>query len=261
MAPTFNTPKTIDLLFVSRVTRMKNLPMLIEAIQIYEKKYNYKLKVTMVQGTPSDNQTTGAKNILNEIKLKYGELENYINVVDKVPYSQMSKYYTSAKFTILTSLIEGKNRALHESMSCNTPVIVFKDHNKYARGEHELFYENSGLYVNEFSPEALADVIYDGLSNYDGRFFPRRAYLKHNGRKNFINKCVDSIPYFKENLPEYTFGAIQDNLWVDLAMQDNYQISFNDFLYGKNLAIQQVKVHEEEHGLVDFFYSRFKVKK
>ena len=69
--------------------------------------------------------------------------------------------------------------------------------------------------------------------------------------------CVDNIPYFRENLPEYTEGRIQDNLWVDLAMQNNYQLSFNDFLYGKNHLIQQVKCNEKDHSLVDFFYSRF----
>ena len=75
-----------------------------------------------------------------------------------------------------------------------------------------------------------------------------------------IDRLIQNIPYFKENLPEYEKGRIQNNLWVDLAMQDNYQLSFNDFLYGKNLAIQQVKCHENSHSLVDFFYSRFGIR-
>lgn len=260
MAPTFNVKRTIDLLYVSRISRVKNLPIFIEALQIYQKKYNYKPKVIMIKGTSADNNSPEAVKILNQIKENFGGIEKYVDIIEKVDYSEMSKYYSNSKFTILTSLIEGKNRTLQESMSCNTPVIVFKDHNKYARGEHELFYEDSGLYVNEYTAEALADTIHDGLTNYDGRFFARRAYLKNNGRKNFINMCVDSIPYFKENLPEYENGRIQDNLWVDLAMQNNYQISFNDFLYGKNLAIQQVKINENSHKLVDFFYGRFGIK-
>lgn len=259
MAPTFNTLRSIDLLYISRISKVKNLSILVEAIRIFEKKYNRKLKVTMIKGSSSDNQSQEAKNIINEIESKYGKLENYMTIIDNVDYSAMSKYYSSAKFTVLTSLIEGKNRTIQESMSCNTPVIVFKDHNKYARGEHELFYKDCGLYVNEFSPEALADTIHDGLENYFGKFFARRNYLKYNGRMNFLNMCIDSIPYYKENLPEYEQGRIQDNLWVDLAMQDNYQISLHDFIYGKNLAIQQVKVNEENHSLIDFFYSRFRI--
>ena len=261
IAPTFNTPKDIDLLYVSRISEVKNNFVLLEALKQYEQKYGKKLKVTMITGVSPDNKSAGAKAIIEEAKKLYGGFENYLELIDVVPYRDMSKYYSRAKFTILTSLIEGKNRAIQESMCANTPVIVFRDYNKYARGEHELFYKDCGLYVDEFSPEALVETIRDGLSNYAGRFFPRKNYLKHNGRKNFINTCVDAIPYFKENLPEYEQGNIQNNLWVDLAMQDNYQLSFNDFLYCRNSAIQHVKAYEENHSLIDFFFSRFQIKK
>ncbi len=260
IAPQFNTKKDIDILFISRVTEMKNIPVFIEALKIYEEKYGNKLKAVFLTGDMKDNKQFQRDGIIEKINQKFGNIEKYAQVLDYVHYSEMPKYYSRAKFTLLTSLIEGKNRTIQESMSCNTPVIVFKDHNKWARGPHEVFYKDSGLYVETFSPEALADTIRDGLLDYNGRFFPRRNYLKYNGRKNFINKCVDSIPYFRENLPEYEEGRLQDNLWVDLAMQDNYQLSFMDFLYGKNYAIQHVKCTEDNHSLTDFFYARFGVK-
>ena len=260
LCPEFNTPKDIDILYVSRISKVKNIPILVEALKLYKEKYGVKLNVTMILGSSSDNKKPAAQELLNDIRTKYGDIKEYVNLIEEVKYGDMKKYYSRAKFTILTSLIEGKNRTIQESMACNTPVIIFKDHNKWARGPHELFYKDSGLYVPEFSAESLAETIHDGLTNYKGRFFARRNYLKNNGRKNFINKCIDSIPYFKDNLPEYEEGRIQDNLWVDLAMQDNYQLSFNEFLYGKNLAIQQVKMNENNHSLIDFFYSRFGIK-
>lgn len=260
IAPTFNTPKDTDILYVSRLAEVKNIPIFIEALKKYREKYNEKLRATMLLGSSPDNKKQKAQEILKEIKHKYGDITEYVSLIDKIGYKEISKYYTRAKFTVLTSLIEGKNRTIQESMSCNTPIIVFKDHNKWARRDHELFYGNSGLYVPEFSAESLADTIYNGLQHYNGKFNARRNYLKYYGRKNFINKCIDNIPYFKENLPEYKKGNIQENLWVDLAMQDNYQISFNDFLYGKNLAIQHVKFNEKQHSLIDFFYSRFGIK-
>ena len=259
MCPTFNTPKDIDILYVARISQVKNIPLFIEALKIYREKYGKKLNATLLIGHSPDNKTQKAKDILNEIKQQYGDITNYVTLLDLIEYHKMSEIYSRAKFTVLTSLIEGKNRTIQESMSCNTPVIVFKDHNKWARGPHELFYKDSGLYVPAFSAEALADTMYDGLTNYEGRFFPRRNYLKNNGRMNFVNTCVDSIPYFKDNLPEYQEGRIQDNLWLDLAMQANYQISFHDFVYGRNNAIQHVKCHENSHSLLDFFYSRFKI--
>lgn len=260
LAPTFNTPRDIDILYVSRISAVKNVPILIEALKIYREKYGVKLNVTMILGSSSDNDSPNAKKILQEIKEKYGDISNYVTIINKVEYKDICNYYSRAKFMVLTSLIEGKNRTIQESMSCNTPIIAFKDHNKWARGSHEIIYENAGLYVPEFSAESLADTIHEGLINYNGKYTPRRSYLTHNGRKNFINTCIDNIPYFRENLPEYKEGRIQDNLWVDLAMQDNYQQSFNDFLYGRNLAIQHVKMNENNHSLIDFFYSRFGIR-
>ena len=53
-------------------------------------------------------------------------------------WNELPKVYTSAKCTVLTSLIEGKNRCLFESLCCDTPIVVFKAHNQWARGEHPL---------------------------------------------------------------------------------------------------------------------------
>ncbi len=260
LCPQFNTQRDIDILYIGRLTKMKNIPIFVEALKIYQSKYGKKLNAVLITGNKNDNKDKICIEILNEVKNRVGNIEDYVTLIGHVNYVDIPKYYSRAKFTVLTSLIEGKNRTIQESMSCNTPIIVFKDHNKWARGPHELFYENSGLYVNEFSAEALADTFHDGLTNYAGRFQARRCYLKHYGRKNFVNMCIDNIPYFKENLPEYEPGKIQDNLWVDLAMQDNYQLSFDEFLYGKNVMIQHVKCNENNHSLVDFFFSRFGIR-
>lgn len=50
-----------------------------------------------------------------------------------------------------------------------------------------------------------------------------------------------------------------DNLWLDLAMQANYQLSLDAFLYGANPAIHHVKLHEQETGIMDFFNERFMI--
>ena len=143
-------------------------------------------------------------------------------------------------------------------MCCNTPVIVFKDLSKYTRGNDNAFPEGAGLYVPRFTSKSMCDTIYKALSNLD-KFTPRRSYLTYNGRKNFLNRCIDSIPYYRENLPEYEPGKAMENLWLDLAMQENYQLSLNDFLYGKNPAIHHVKLHEENTGIMDFFNARFMI--
>ena len=262
ITPTFGTQKDIDILCISRLSSVKNLHLLVRALKLYHKKYGKIIKATLITGAKDKKYNDEEKGILKKLEQEAGgkkELKKYLEILGFVMHGpDLNHYYSRSKFVVLTSIFEGKNRTINESLSCNTPVIVFKDLSKYTRGDDEAFPVNAGLYVPEFSAESLADTIHQGLENHD-TFTPRRSYLKYNGRLNFLNKCIDSIPYYKENLPEYIPGRVQDNLWLDLAMQANYQLSLNAFLYGANPAIQQVKLHENETSLMDFFNARFMI--
>jgi len=259
IAPTWNTPKDIDVLCIARLSELKNLNILAQSLKIYEKKYGKKLKCKLITGGGPETDLTRKE--LEGIQKELGKVEDYMTILGQVGYNEISKHYTGAKLCVLPSLLEGKNRVIQEAMSCNTPVVAFRDFNKYARANHPIFFggEESGLLAPEFSAESLADTIHWGVLNYK-YFKPRKNYLTYYGRKNFVNTLVDLIPYYRNHLPGYQPGQIENNLWVDLAMQDNYQISFIDFLYGKNNAIQHITLHENKGELVKFFYSRFGVR-
>lgn len=270
VAPTPNTPKTIDVLVVSTPIQVKNLPMIAEAIKLYEKKYNYRLKTTIALGTNGcekredgtlDYSSIDKKRIevLDEVNsILYGKMDEYINFEPYIKHNELSKYYTGAKCTVLASLIEGKNRGIFESISCDTPVVVFRDHNKWARGNYPIFWGNSGEYVPEFTAESLADTIHKVINN--GYLYePRKNHLMHSGRKNFIDICADYIPYYRDSIPGYEEGRFHENLWVDLACQRNYQLSYIDFLYGRNAGISHVRGLENIEKLVKFYYSRFNI--
>ncbi len=270
MAPTFYEAKTIDVLTVSTPLEVKNLPILAQAIKIYEQKYNTTPKVTFILGSnlitkdsngklDYSNELERNKNQLRQVEEILGDSINKIDFIPYANYYDLAKYYSSAKCCVLTSLIEGKNRSLNEAMSCNTPVVVFKQHNQWARGNHPIFFGNSGELVEEFTPEALADTLYKVINNYKN-YDARKNYLLNNGRKNFINKLLSCIPYYKENIPDYKEGYIHENLWIDLACQENYQLGFYQFLYGKNSVIQHARGLERIDFLVKFFYSRFGIK-
>lgn len=262
ICPVFGVEKDIDILCVSRVSNVKNLPMLLRALKRYHEKYKKRLKATLITGVRDKKFNESEKEILKALELEFGgkrELNKYIKIIGRVSHGhELNTYYTRSRFVVLTSIYEGKNRTINEANLCNTPVIVFKDLSKYTRGDDRAFAPNAGLYVPEFTPESLCDTIREGMLNQD-KFTPRRSYLEVNGRLNFLNKCIDSIPYYRENLPEYVPGRIQDNLWLDLAMQANYQLSFNQFLYGANTAIHHVKLHEENTAIMDFFNARFMI--
>ena len=269
MAPAFNVFKTIDIFCVSTAYPVKNIPVIASAIKIYEQKYRKRLKVQYAIGSKDlivnpdktidvSKLRTDAKGQLEKVMEILGDYHKYIEFIPFVEYKELPKYYTSAKCCVLASLLEGKNRFISEAMACNTPIIVFKDFNKYSRGDYPIFYNNSGEYAPDFSAESLADTIYKVINNQE-KYAPRKNYLCYNGRKNFVNTIIDNIPYYKNNLPEYRKQGIMDNLWVDLAMQANYQLSTYEFIYGKNPAIQHVRGMKNIESLVKFFYSRFKI--
>lgn len=271
MAPTFYASKTIDVFCVSTAYPVKNMPIIAQAIKEYEKKYGTILKVVYAIGSrlakklPDGTMDYSdirydAKAQLDKVKeILGGDVKKYIDFYPYIEYKDLAKYYSSSKCCVLASLMEGKNRFLSESMSCNTPVIVFKDFNKYARGDYPVFFENSGEYVEEFSPEALADTIYKVITN-QRKYEPRKNYLKYSGRKNFINTITDTIPYFRENIPDFEEHRIHDNVWVDLACQINYQLGYHDFLYGKNPAVSHVRGMDAISSLIKFYYSRFDIR-
>lgn len=267
IAPAKDTPKTIDVFCVSTPFPVKNLPVIAKALKVYEQKYGRILNVVYAIGQRSaeinedgsldySKLTDYGKNELKKVDEILGDTKKYIKFYPYIEYKHLPHYYTSAKCCVLGSLMEGKNRFISEAMSCNTPVIVFKDFNKYVRGDFPVFFGNSGEYVPEFSPESLADTIHKVIMNQQA-YEPRKNYLMHYGRKNFVNKMIDAMPYYRENVPDYIEGKIHDNLWVDLACYDNYQVSFHDFLYGKLPSMSHVIGIKDIETLFKRYYKKF----
>ncbi len=270
IAPTFNTQKTIDLICVSTPLEVKNLPMVASIIKEYERKYNKTLKTAFVLGAKKvikaengeinyQNLPESQKQQLDEVIKILGPSIKNVDFYPWIDHKELLKYYTASRCLILASLIEGKNRSIGEANACDTPVVVFRDHNKWARGGHPILREKSGEYAEVFSAECMADAIHKIISHPE-YYEPRESYLKYSGRKNFINTLVDYLPYYHNNLVGYEKGAVHENLWLDLATQRNYQLGYHDFLYCKNSAIQHVRGVKAIESLVKFFYSRFGIK-
>lgn len=237
IAPKPVNEKDIDVLCVSRLSTEKNIPVIAKALKIYHRKYGKKIKMTLIPGLQNfggvEQLDSHARQEWKQIEAVLGDPFEYINLVPWADYyQQMPFYYSSAKVGVLGSLLEGKNRFLSEAMSCNVPVICFQEFNQYVRGQDGAFLEGAGLYA-KFDPESLADTIYTVLENTTA-FKPRLSYLKYRGRKNFFNTCLDSYSYYQDNVPNYVRGQAFNNLWLDLAVQQNYQMSLSDFLYGRS---------------------------
>ena len=230
----FYTHKDIDLLCVSTLSEVKNIPMLARGLKAYRRKYpENPIKMTLINGKNIDmnfkDLTPVEGGILKELEEILIHPNEYINFAGRVPYMEVSRYYSRAKATILGSLLEGKNRSIHESRSANTPIMCCKDFNQYIRGNDKIIEEGEGMYF-EWDEEALADSIHQMMNSY-GDFKPRNNFLKRCGRKNFFNQCIDHIDYYKQNLPDYKAGDHSENAWLNSAIVDNYQMSLHNFLY------------------------------
>ena len=253
--------RDIDVLCVSRLDRCKNLPMLAEALKILRVKHpNHPMRVAMIPGHDVNVNGTGLtsdeRDVLRSMTQILGYLPDYLAFLPPMNPSQMVHYYARSRCYVLASLLEGKNRAALESMACDTPGVTFRAHCQYSRGASLLYPENTGLTAPDFTAESLADTIYEVVCNYDD-FKPRRGFLTHYGRKNFFNQALDLFPYYETALPEYRRGHHFENLWLDLAVQDNYQLGLSDFIYDRNMLISRPQGAEQRERVLKFYHARF----
>jgi hypothetical protein len=237
------------------------------ALKEYERKYGKVLKVVYAIGKRTAvRREDGSfdysqvedygKTQLQKVDEILGDTKKYIDFYPFIDYKDLPKFYSASKCGVLGSLIEGKNRFISECLSCNTPVIVFKDFNKYSKGDYPIFFGNSGEYVPEFTPESLADTIHKVINNQEN-YEARRNYLEHYGRRNFVNIMADANPYYAENLPNYEKGRFFENVWYDVACWDNYQVSYHDFVYGKKVAYQHVVGIDNIEKMIKSYYEKF----
>lgn len=253
--------KEHDVIVISRLSPCKNLWMIAEALKVYHHKYGKRLRCVLVVGTEFDINKSG----LNDIQLaEYRKIEkvlthvsDYITIVPKLSdYRKTVEYLAKAKIAVLGSLIEGKSRFIYEAMACNTPVVLFNDFNKYARGPEKVLPQGGGLAAPDFSAESLADTMYNTLKNI-GEFSPRRSVLTVSGRRNVARMCFDQIPYYRENFPDLGVKDIFSSLWLDLAVQENYQMSPSEFIFEKNKTLAYPRADSIKETL-NFFVERWR---
>lgn len=262
MAPVKGYKKDLDIFCTTTPYPFKNITMFAKGIKAYEKKYGKILKVEYAIGMKEAKRLedgtfdysklrSDAQFQLDSVKLILGgNIEKYIDFYPYIKHDELKNHYSRAKCAVLCSLLEGKNRFIHEAQSCDVPVIVFNDFNKYARGNHPAFYPRGGEYVSEFTPEALADTIHKVIT-HPNAYTPRESYLKYSGRKNFIDNLISYIPYYQWNVPDYN-GKITDNIWINLAFHYNYQIPYFDFIYEKN-TLNHTRGIEKIKELYDYY--------
>lgn len=241
MKPVPDTPKTIDVFCVSTAFPVKNMPLIAQALKAYEQKYGRRLKVVYAIGAHeakkrSDGSldytalTPYAREQLQQVDTVLGDTKSYIDFIPYINYRELPKYYSAARCGVLGSLIEGKNRFLHEGMCCDMPVIAFRQFNQFTRGTDETIYPQCGEYIPEFTPQSVAETIHFVLNNPQ-KYHPRETYLHYGGRKTFMRRVLDEIPYYHQRLPRYGKEDLFENTFLNRTCQRLYGVDYRAFLY------------------------------
>ena len=106
--PDLNSKKNYDVIFVGRLSPEKNIAFLLSGF------IKSNLKLLMIGQGPLGYLVS--EHQVNSIQGK-------INWIEKVPNSDLPKYFNSSKIFILPSLYENHPKALIEAMACGLPVI------------------------------------------------------------------------------------------------------------------------------------------
>lgn len=226
--------RDIDVLCVARPDGIKNLPMFAAAVRrLQDGRAGRPLRCVLVTGREVDinlERMEGAeRNIVREVQRELGAASDAL-YFEPQPQTNLAGYYGRAKCFVLCSLVEGKNRAIHEAASCDTPVVTFAQFNQYIRGGHPVLPGRAGAVAPAFEAEALANTILDVLDHPE-RFAPREAVLSVSGRAHVFNACIDALPYYREALPGFVAGQHVDNAWLDLAMWQTHRLGVRQHLF------------------------------
>lgn len=224
--------KDIDILCVSNFNSCKNLPTIAKALKCFHLETGRKLKFLLASSDFRPLHAHG-ETVYAEFKATLGlQFDDYVDMLpDRVDRREMRALYNRAKITVLGSLSEGKNRSLHESMLCNTPVCCFEAYNKTIRGNSDIFPAGAGEFVPEFSAESLAETWLKMLGKID-QYAPREAYLSgFSGRIQTFNRQLDTLPYYQQNLPDYEIGRHHENPWLSAALEQMHDLPTQMYLW------------------------------
>jgi glycosyltransferase involved in cell wall biosynthesis len=255
-APVRGVAKDIDVLCVSRLQDVKNVRIIARALAIYRRKYPGTIRLTLItghrKGISLDTLPPYAVEQYLAIEKILGDVDTYIDLIGYVNhFTELPKFYSRSKVFVLGSLIEGKNRSIAEAMSCNVPVVCFSEFNQFARQGHPIMSAEAGICCT-FDPEHLADAIHLVLQNSE-IFSPRLSYLRGSGRRNFLNQCIDFIPYYREALPGFVPGQHVQNHWIDAALQHTYGMDLLSFIYRPGPGLARAWGKSDTKRLVDHY--------
>lgn len=181
------TDNFFNILYVGRISRIKNQQLLIKAADILINQKDVKnIKITLVGGPilTVDNQ------YLNSLKklIIENHLENYVEITDRLPFNKVINYYQGADLSINLAPTGGLDKTVLESMAMGLPVIVLNQSFKQTLGDYQ------SLILEKADEQSLADKVRQ-LMNLDNEARAKMGnYLREQINKfHNLNNLIENL--------------------------------------------------------------------
>ncbi|MCX6800754.1 MAG: glycosyltransferase family 4 protein [Candidatus Diapherotrites archaeon] len=179
--------ETFNILFVGRITPLKGIEYLFEAVDGIKN-----AKLFMI-GDMNKTEETYMKIILSKIKNK----ENII-FLGKVPNMELPKYYSGADCMILPSLAEGFPKVVIEAMACGCPVIATN-----VSGNPEVVNEKTGYLVEpKNSAQLRAKILHVMQNREEAKKMAQTACKMILEKFTWENSAKDYAKLYKKMMAE-----------------------------------------------------------
>ncbi len=131
--PKTYSKNTVNLLFVGRISRLKQIELCIETLSFLLNNQEKKVSLTIVGPVSDAIYFSELKTLAHKLRVA-----EHINFVGTVEQKQLVPYYQKANLLLLPSIHESFGMVLVEAMACGTPVAALKG----AGGSDEIIEDN-----------------------------------------------------------------------------------------------------------------------
>lgn len=178
-----------NIIYVGRISRIKNQLLLAEAVNVLKNRGVLNgIKITIVGEAVYPRDEIYKQEILKFVKEK--ELNKYFKFLGSVPNIEMADIYRKADLNINLCPTGGMDKAVLESMACETPVLVlnktFESLIKSCCGDLTLFSDD----IFELADKISIVLNYEREARLKLGCYLRKIVLENCDLKNLVKKIM-----------------------------------------------------------------------